>query len=201
MSGDADWEDGGSRRQGSSGWRRGLYVILLLLFLLPAAYYQGYVFYGRDMEKSLPEEPTPLQWRAWGALYSAWAPMRAWDARQARVQYASQFDGRWVGEDGSRLRVELEENGRGLAVWEGEGEGSRKTFAGEWAGFESAKFCNENVAMILSPDEDVFMISFGKKSPKAGGADLRSVEVMYGNEAATRTGEMLSAGTFEREKE
>ncbi len=105
--------------EGRGGGKRILFSMVLMVLLLPSAYYLSYVWWGRNLFNPRPyTEPDPLEaegprWWAWveEQVYPLWEPLRYWDFwRFERPRWSRCIEscaGAWGAEDGRILEVQL----------------------------------------------------------------------------------------------
>ncbi len=145
MSGDAEINACPGRR---GSWRRAVFILLLLVFLLPMAYYGSYVLWGRGMgfpsysaralvakvRGSTPPEEPSWRDRVTVTLYRFWSPVRWWDEKQSERRTMRAANGVWSLEDGRCLKVDLRPDGKGSVTSE---DFPMANCRGEWSGSES----------------------------------------------------------------
>ncbi len=94
---------------GSGGWKKPLFLAVLVFFLLSAAYYGSYVWMGREMEPggrpihgSFPPGVAPRYFspddkmgKARCRLYLLWQPLRDWERARHRARVRRSLSGVW----------------------------------------------------------------------------------------------------------
>ncbi len=97
--------------RGRGSWRRPLFVAAAIFLFAVAAYYLGYVWWGRKAYISDPFASPTWQSRARERVSKLWDPLREWEWRRHCRRMARECSGAWALADGRRVTLEMKPEG------------------------------------------------------------------------------------------